>query len=377
MMANAVMSTKRKEKWHWYPPFHGILPFIFSLSSYYNLNHHLILATLCYQIHSINMLKRIFSLLLIASIAKYISGFGIGGDRSSLSSIRKISNDYDTMTTTSNISQLVNDITQLDDDSTESITTIDSRRSFLSQLVSSSLIVINPQHVNALPFFGSNNRRQLEICLVTILRVKYWAMTVSNSMNTKLLSDTTNTGIADISPDQKKAPYLEARLGSKALLTQKIGGGANFKVEELGKLQLKECIEDAKYACSELAKNNQLPKQQEISAKKAKQVICSTELCDASDELLESLASIVEFDGLETTIDPSPRSSLMLSMYNESKGKFIYRTFRERVIPSCERILSVFGDRRRVVEDYVQRDYAAEVPFEVLQSMYDDDSEQQ
>jgi len=331
-------------------------------------------------------MKRIFSLLLIASIAKHISGFGIG-DRSSLSSVRKNNDNEDSMTTITrpSLSQLVNDNTQLDDDITELIITIDSRRSFLSQLVSSSLIastLIYPtQHVNALPFFGSNDRRQLEICLVTILRVKYWAMTVSSSINTKLLSDTTNTGIADISDLQKKAPYLEARLGSKALLTQKIGGGANFKVEELGKLQLKECIDDSKYSCSEMAKNNQLPTQltgEISSAKKAKQVICSTELCDASDELLESLASIVEFDGLETTIDPSPRSSLMLSMYNESKGRFIYRTFRERVIPSCERILSVFGsDRRRVVEDYVQRDYAAEVPFEVLQSMYDVDSEQQ
>lgn len=325
-------------------------------------------------------------MLLIASIAKHISGFGIG-DRSSLSSVRKNNDNEDSMTTITrpSLSQLVNDNTQLDDDITELIITIDSRRSFLSQLVSSSLIastLIYPtQHVNALPFFGSNDRRQLEICLVTILRVKYWAMTVSSSINTKLLSDTTNTGIADISDLQKKAPYLEARLGSKALLTQKIGGGANFKVEELGKLQLKECIDDSKYSCSEMAKNNQLPTQltgEISSAKKAKQVICSTELCDASDELLESLASIVEFDGLETTIDPSPRSSLMLSMYNESKGRFIYRTFRERVIPSCERILSVFGsDRRRVVEDYVQRDYAAEVPFEVLQSMYDVDSEQQ
>ena len=331
------------------------------------------------------MLKRIFSLLLIASIAKYINGFGIG-DRSSLSSVRKNNDNEDSMTTItrrSSLSQLVNDITQLDDDSTESITTIDGRRSFLlsSLIASASTLIINPQNVNALPFFGSNDRRQLEICLVTILRVKYWAMTVSNSINTKLLSDTTNTGIADISDLQKKAPYLEARLGCKALLTKKISGGANFKVEELGKLQLKECIDDAKYACGDMAKNNQLPTQitgEISSAKKAKQVICSTELCDASDELLESLASIVEFDGLETTIDPSPRSSLMLSMYNESKGKFIYRTFRERVIPSCERILSVFGsDRRRIVEDYVQRDYAAEVPFEVLQSMYDADSEQQ
>jgi len=247
-------------------------------------------------------------------------------------------------------------------------------------LIASTLIYPTQNANAALPFFGNNDRRQLEICLVTILRVEYWAVTVSNSINTKLLSDTTNTGIADISDLQKKAPYLEARLGSKALLTQKIGGGANFKVEELGKLQLKECIDDAKYACGEMAKNNQLPTQltgEISSAKKAKQMICSTELCDASDELLESLASIVEFDGLETTIDPSPRSSLMLSMYNESKGKFIYRTFRERVIPSCERILSVFGsDRKRIVEDYVQRDYAAEVPFEVLQSMYDDDSQQ-
>jgi hypothetical protein len=238
---------------------------------------------------------------------------------------------------------------------------------------------------------SETRRRQLELCLVTVLRTKYWAMSVARGMNTQLLlllpppsssssiaiSTNTKTGDDDnpqkqqsppssellLTESQKKSSYLEARLGAKALLTQKIGGGANARVITLGGFQLKECLDDVKYWCREyyyaqkkypLLDNNSSSNNNNTGNKK----ICSIDLSNAIDDLIDSLASIVEFDGLETTIDPSPRSSLMLSMYNHQKGTFVYRTLMERVIPSCERILNVFGrDRRRIVEEFVRSNY--------------------
>ena len=157
----------------------------------------------------------------------------------------------------------------------------------------------------------------------------------------------------------------------------KVGGGANSRVETLATFQLKECLADAKYWCGELAKNNQLPSQSygddtKQSMKNSKRIICDTNLSNACDELIESLGSLVEFDGLEnTTEDSSPRSSLMLRQYTQQKGTFVYRTLKERVLPSCENVMKVFGsEKRRVVEEFVMRDYAAEVPIEILEQMY-------
>mmetsp|Transcript_27306 Transcript_27306/g.58682 ORF Transcript_27306/g.58682 Transcript_27306/m.58682 type:complete len:337 (-) Transcript_27306:177-1187(-) len=265
------------------------------------------------------------------------------------------------------------------------------RRSFLSNLASSSLaagssFLYPAENANALPFFGASDRRQLELCLVTILRTQYWATNTAASLKSKLLSPTANSkeDFTDTIPTEaeikmlenaKKQPYLEARLGAKALLTQKIGGGANGRVKDLGGFQLKECLEDANYWCGELANKNQLPSQRSggLTTKQAKRM-CSTDLITATEEIVESLGSLVEFDGLETTIDPSPRSSLMLSMYNPQKGTFVYRTLVERVVPSCERYSKLFGeDRMRLVEEFVRRDYAEEVPFEVLAKMYGDE----
>ncbi|KAL9189639.1 hypothetical protein ACHAXT_009314 [Thalassiosira profunda] len=259
------------------------------------------------------------------------------------------------------------------------------RRVFLSKLASSSLaagstLLYPPAEADALPFIGGPDRRQLELCLATILRTEYWAMNVAKSLQTKLLSSPTPTAPgggdsadASINPpelteNQRKQPYLEARLGAKALLTQKIGGGANSRVLELGGFQLKECLEDAKYWCGELAKSNQLPG--DAPPKTAKR-ICANDLAAASDDLVESLASLVEFDGLETTQDPSPRSSLTLASYNPQKGKFVYRTLLKRVVPSCERFLGVFGkEKMAAVAEYVRRDHGDEVPFEVLEKLY-------
>ena len=335
----------------------------------------------------------LFILILIVSLIECISGFGIGASSfSSLSDRKKINahhvhnkNDlqYDSIQTASADSPKSN---------------YSSRRIFLSQLTTSSSIIIGgssslypTQNANALalPFFGGQEKRQLELCLATVLRTEYWAMTVAKSIQSRLLSSSSdnatnnNKGIDDLSEDQKKLPYLEARLGAKALLTQKIGGGANSKVELLGTFQLKECLDDLKYWCGELAKNNQLPKQlsgdisSSSSNKNAKRIICGRDLENAIDELVESLASLVEFDGLETTIDPSPRSSLMLSMYDARKGQFVYRTLMERVIPSCEQILKIFGSERiTVVEEFVRREVPQEVPFEVLERLYDNNPQE-
>ena len=268
----------------------------------------------------------------------------------------------------------------------------DTRRKFLSQMAAASTLVMGSssfypiQNANAIPFIGGNDRRQLELCLYTILRTEYWAMNVAKSLKKNLLttppSNDETTGMSEAEmkmlENQRKQPYLEARLGAKALLTQKIGGGANSRVQDLGGFQLKECLADAQHWCGELAKTNQLPSQLGTSTKNAQRIICNTELSSSAEELVESLASLVEFDGLETTIDPSPRSSLMLSMYNPTKGDFVYRTLTERVVPSCERYLKVFGtDRRRLVEDFVRRDHGDEVPFEVLEKFYGDQEQEQ
>lgn len=252
------------------------------------------------------------------------------------------------------------------------------RRSILSQLAASSLSLGSPllcpaRAASALPFGPGAQRRQLELCLVAVLRTQYWGMTTSKSLRV-LISSPASAGGDDegateyerkVLDNLRKQPYLQARLGAKALLTQKIGGGASAKVEALATFQLKECLEDVKYWCRDLAKNNQLPFKEMTK-------MCSNDLVTACEDLVESLGSIVEFDGLETTVDPSPRSSLMLSMYNAQKGTFVYRTLVERVVPRCDQLLATFGDdRRRVVEDYVRNEYGGEVPFEVLEKMYD------
>ena len=120
------------------------------------------------------------------------------------------------------------------------------RRKLLQSLSHSSLLVAglvssSPSSALAIPFIGggAEDKRQLELCLVTVLRVKYWAMGVSKSIDNLLQ----RTGSA-IPSDIEKAPYLEARLGCKALLTGRVGGGANQQVYKLAGLQLKECLKE-------------------------------------------------------------------------------------------------------------------------------------
>ncbi|KAL7475245.1 hypothetical protein ACHAW6_001164 [Cyclotella cf. meneghiniana] len=243
--------------------------------------------------------------------------------------------------------------------------------------VSAPFLLTSPPKSNAFPFLDeSSRRRQLELCLVTVLRTQYWAMNVAKSIKYKLFTPTTTTTTTTTSTEhtdnimteaQRKQPYLEARLGAKALLTQKIGGGSNANVLKLSSFHIKECLDDGKYWCDDARRIENGA----FSSPREGRRVCRAELARNAENLVEALASLVEFDGLENTVDPSPRSSLMLSMYTPQKGEFVYRTLMERVIPSCEGYLNVFPEKRGVVLEFVRREYNEEMPLEVLERLYE------
>jgi hypothetical protein len=180
----------------------------------------------------------------------------------------------------------------------------------------------------AASFFEQKERRQLDLCIVSILRLQYWALSVAS----RLQND-------DATEEERKKAYLEARLGAKAAVTGKVGGGANGRVFNLLSMQIKDCLEDIQW----------YGKSKKIDSLK--------------EDLLESLASVVEFDGLETTLDPSPRSALTLSMYNRQKSVFVARTLAERVAPLSQELVGSFdvGMKKRC-EGYVRDYYANELP---------------
>jgi hypothetical protein len=81
-------------------------------------------------------------------------------------------------------------------------------------------------------------------------------------------------------------------------------------------------------------------------------------------DLIEALASIVEFDGLETTQDPSPRSALTLQMYTDQKGLFVQRMLAERVAPLTDEIIRLFGPDAKTQAAYNVREfYPKEIPY--------------
>jgi hypothetical protein len=81
-------------------------------------------------------------------------------------------------------------------------------------------------------------------------------------------------------------------------------------------------------------------------------------------DIIESLAALCEFDGLENLTDPSPRSSLALTQYTNKKALFLKRILLERTVPACNTVISSFGtDTKRFVESYVAKTYPNETPM--------------
>lgn len=236
-----------------------------------------------------------------------------------------------------------------------------SRRCFMSVAagVATSPLLLDgysnfQQHeANAFPF-GNDEHRQLELCLVTILRVRYWGENISQRIQQKIDNGPVTT-------DLMKAPYLEARLGGKAALTGKIGGGANLQVYNLASFQVRGCVKDAESYFNEYYK-----KQLNSAAgdDKGRLKVQKRLFDNASVDIIESLAALVEFDGLENLTDPSPRSSLALTQYTDKKALFIKRILLERTVPACNTVISSFGtDEKRFVESYVAKTYPNEIPI--------------
>lgn len=204
---------------------------------------------------------------------------------------------------------------------------------------------VNRDVANAIPFLPpAKERRQLELCIVIILRMQYWAQNVayklySNDNQESTILTPMNAGNVQ---DWNVNKYLEARLGAKALLTGRIGGGSPPRVYDMSQLKIKECLDDLVYASKafgvqRLAQND-------------------------AETIIDSLASIVEFDGLETIIDPSPRSSLMLSMFSIEKGIYVRRMMIERLIPACSRVTKLFGDQvYEVCNQFMLQNYRNEI----------------
>ena len=189
------------------------------------------------------------------------------------------------------------------------------RRQFIATTTLGSIAVLDPRNIqrDANALFEKKDRRQKELCLVDVLRLQFWA----NGVVEKLSA-------LDISDELSKSLYLEARLGSKVMVaeTKKISGGATANVFMLKSLHIRDSLEDLTFYADRGSKR---------------------QMAQCRDDLIEALASIVEFDGLETTQDPSPRSSLTLKMYNAQKCVYVQRMLAERVVPLVEEILRLFG----------------------------------
>ena len=249
------------------------------------------------------------------------------------------------------------------------------RRKAINAIGSFSSVFIIPNAVSkststanaipSLPIGGNKSeRRQLELCLVSILRVQYWAETVALSI-VKNMENAPPTGMTDL----MKGPYIEARLGAKAALTGKIGGGSNAKVYLLGTIKLRDCIKDAQSYYNE-SYNREMKDRSISNDDKAYLKKQKLGFQMASEDIIESLAAVVEFDGLDNIQDPSPRSSLALSMYNDSKATFVKRLLLERTVVSCATFVSSFGTEKKIFcEKYVKSTYPNEIPTSLKQDL--------
>lgn len=240
------------------------------------------------------------------------------------------------------------------------------RRSFLQEIIpaaaaskilqasTSSLplsVLLLPRQANA-----ASERRQLELCTATVLRVKYWSENVALGIQRNIDRD---SSVAITSA--MKGPYLEARLGAKAVLSAKVGGGANLQVYNLASLQLRGCVKDAIAYSNDLYKDEMkgASSEQKGRLKREKQIVD-----DAAEDIIESIAAVVEFDGLDNVKDPSPRSSLALAQYTDAKATYVKRILLERTVPACNTFVRRFGsDKMRFVEGYLAKTYPNELPL--------------
>lgn len=199
-----------------------------------------------------------------------------------------------------------------------------------------------PSKANAFPFVptasAASSHRQLELCLVNLLRVIYWAKYTADSYDQLASLET------------KKLMYLETRLSAKAMLTGKLGSGSTGKVYTLSSLQIMGCLNDLEWYATTTTQTNKYNSFQ------------IQQIQNNKNRFIESLASLVEFDGFDTLQDPSPRSSLTLSQYNDTKLTYMKRTLIELIIPYGEKLVTEFGiEPLQIAETYIQQYYRSEI----------------
>jgi hypothetical protein len=224
------------------------------------------------------------------------------------------------------------------------------QRRLLLGALATTITTIFPSKAHAtIGFFTADqDRRQLELCLVAVLRVLYWAQSQADALQVAATYD------------ERRRKYLEARLGAKAILTGKVSGGATGKVYTLATLQLPACLADIEWHA-----DHRRPSQTTTT-------VTPRQVSDWRHEFSEGLAAIVEFDGLEALIDPSPRSSLTLSQYNDNKAVFVQRVLNELVLPTGKKLVDAFGpEARQLSEYYVQQYYSSEIPHSTTEDNED------
>lgn len=128
----------------------------------------------------------------------------------------------------------------------------------------------------------------------------------------------------------------------------------------MARYELRECLKDAVSYCRE----------NEKSAKTNLPRYCRfRETDDTAQDIIESLAACLEFDGLDNLSDPSPRSSLMITQFTNEKARFVERMLKERTASSCDKILnSLFdiagdssGELKQKCLEFVERNYSSEI----------------
>lgn len=247
---------------------------------------------------------------------------------------------------------------------------VTARRRMLASVTGSivPILLAKPQISNGIDLnLFRDDRRQLELCIVTVLRTQCWAMRISQSMQASLQSHDS---------DATRDHYMEARLGSKALLTGKLSAGSNYNVYKLAPFQLRGCLKDSLSHCRDSEK---VYIKQSYNKKDPKAAASLNRMCnarqteDVAQDLVESFASCLEFDGLDNLEDQSPRSSLMITQFTEEKARFVLRMLTERSIPKCTQYLDLIystsdepAELKSKCLDYLQRNYGAEIPVDLI-----------
>ena len=182
----------------------------------------------------------------------------------------------------------------------------------------------------------ATQHRPLEVCLVSVQRVVYWAALQADEIVQQQQQQSDREAAAKL--------YLEARLGAKAVLTGRLpSSGSTRRVYTLTSLHLTGCLQDLTWYAHQQQKTSSLD--------------------SAIRSWTEALAGMVEFDGLDTLTDPSPRTSLTLSQYTDPKAAYIVRVLRESVVMAGQQqILPAFGATPlRRAQEYIAQLYASEV----------------